>query len=212
MGDCYKKGVVVVKKLIGLSIFCLFPALSFGNFTVSGNTIQPACVGLFDQQRTPYPVVVGVDISRCQGSSNISHMAKSDGSRIYFLYQNASRSVGDGYYGYQVIGQTTNGIYVLHSFSQLPGDNKIFDALLFIKLEDQYLNIYIQSNKAVSEKTTKMLLVGYMPGGDRCSGGIKSANIEGNRLTVDQYPAINSVDQCQGATRVAIDMAAIPAE
>jgi hypothetical protein len=212
MNNRYKKTRAVMKKLMELSIFWLFPALSFGSFTVSGNTIQPACVSLFDQQRTPYPVIVGVDINRCQASGNISHMAKSDGRRIYFLYQNSSRSTSDGYYGYQVIGQATNGTYVLHSFTQLPGDNKIFDALLFIKLEDQYLNIYVHLNKAVSEKTTKMLLVGYMPGGDRCSGGIKSAKIDGNILTVDQYPAINSVDQCQGSATVAIDMGTIPVE
>jgi hypothetical protein len=195
-----------MKKLI-LFVFCLFPTLSFANFTVAGKAIQPACVGLFDQQRTPYPIIVGVDIHRCQGSSNIPHMAKTDGNRIYFLYQNTSGNTSVGYYGYEVIGQATNQIYVLHSFSQLPGKKEIFDALLFIQLDNQDLNIYASSNKPVTEKTTKMSLIGYMPGGDRCSGGIKSAKIQGNNLFVDQYPAINSVDQCQGATKITINMA-----
>lgn len=189
-----------------LAVFVILPATSFADFKVAGNIIQPACVGLFNQQRTPYPVIIGVDVNRCQGSSSIPHMAKSDDGRIYFLYQSPTGDSNDGYYGYQVIGQATSGTYVLHSFSQLPGANEIVDALLFITLNDQNLDIYVDTNKPISEKTTKMLLVGYMPGGDRCSGGIQSAKIEGNTLTVKRYPAINSVKQCEGAKTITIDM------
>lgn len=191
-------------------IFLFFTAASYADepvgFSVNGRTVQPACLALFNQKRTPYPVIVGVDINRCQSSNNIPHMTKTDNERVYFLYQSERDTSTDGYYGYKVIGKGSNGTYVVHSFSQLPGDDSIYDALLFIQLSKQKVNIYTGLKQPIDIGTTKMLLVGYMPGGDRCSGGIKSAVVKGDVLTVYKYPAINSVNQCVGAATSIIQL------
>jgi hypothetical protein len=194
-----------MKKLMA-GIICLLPLAAYADFAVDGNTIQPACVGLFNQQHSPYPVIVGIDVDGCQRSNVIPHMAKADDHRVYFLYQGQDGSATDGYYGYEVIGQAANGTYVLHTYSQLPGMTEVRDALLFVQLTQQKIKMYVSSSKPTREKGTKMLLVGYMPGGDRCSGGIQSATLKNSVLTVKKYPAINSVSQCEGAQTLTIDL------
>lgn len=194
------------KWILCLLCFCSFPALTLAGFTVHGDTIQPACVGLFNQRISPYPIAIGIDIDGCQRSDLIPHMAKIDGNRVYFLYQAQGGAGSDGYYGYEVVGQAKNGVYVLHTFSQLPGSSEIYDALLFIKLSKQIVNLYVDSNRPTQEDTTKMLLQAYMPGGDRCSGGIASAKLQNDVLTIKKYPSINSVNQCEGANTITIDL------
>lgn len=197
--------------LSGVSIASTTPVNGNGSkvdssFSVDGNLIQPACVALFNQEKVSYPVIVGVDVNSCHSSNGIPHMTRKDGGVVYFLYQGPPSQSGNGYYGYQVIGRTTSGTYVLHSFSQLPGAKEVFDALLFITLDNQGIAVYSGANDPLKTKTTKMELTGYFVGGDRCSGGIKSATVSGNQVTVLKYPDINSVKQCEGATKSTIDV------
>lgn len=194
-----------MKRIIFLC-FAWIPLAAFADFSVMRGPVQPACVGLLNQQHAPYPVTIAVDLEGCQRSSSIPHMARQEGNRIYFLYQASDGSATDGYFGYEVVGQAQNGIYVLHTFSQLPGAKEIYDALLFVNLTKQTIKMYIDSNKPINDNSTKMNLIGLLIGGDRCSGGIQSATVKNNILTVKKYPSINSVGQCDGANTLTIDL------
>ncbi|WP_423063385.1 hypothetical protein [Candidiatus Paracoxiella cheracis] len=119
---------------------------------------------------------------------------------------------GKGFYlskvQYKVLGETANGVYVLHTYNN-NGGKGVFDMLLLMRVTKEKERVYDNGSSATVQSATFLTLQSYVVGGDRCTGGIKSAKVQGNEVIVWQYPKKNSVDQCQGAKKFVIDLSTL---
>lgn len=162
-------------------------ALNASGFTVRGQTVHPGCVALFNSNMTSPPFVKAVDLQRCQTS-----MLKRSRMRV-----NAKDLVKANNYTYQVVGKTGAGIYVLHTWVETQASRQ-WDMVLFLKMENSILYAYSGAKAPYALNQQLAVLLGYVSGGDRCSGGIKQVVVKGDSVEIQQYPARNSQHQCRG--------------
>lgn len=188
-----------------LSISSVF-AENAKNFTYLGHPVKPTCVALFNSTVENYPYVESINLRQCQYGRSFLQATHHDKKGYYFFYKN-DRNMKAGAYYYKLVGKTTNGIYVLHTYNS-HGANGMFDMLLFMRMMYRKLIVYDHNSKpAMKEPAAFLTLKSYVMGGDRCTNGIKLAKVTGNKVYVWQYPKKNSVDQCQGAKKFVIDLA-----
>lgn len=173
-------------------------------FYYRNNVINPACVALFNSSTRDLPYVRAVGINGCY-NSHLLRTEHRDGNQ-FFIYNN-DKDNAHGRYAYEIIGKTSSGIYVLHTLNQPSTASNIYDMLLFVRLERGTLPIFNDTMATTTAPSFYAMLVGFVQGGDRCSGGIQSASVQGNTVAINRYPSRNSVGQCQGAQSFNVNLA-----
>lgn len=172
-------------------------------FYIDAKPVRPSCIAVFNLGATGVPFVTALDLLECQKSITTNKTTYLDEvGNIYFYVNN--KNDDDGVYSYKVLGETTSGLYMLQTFQSHGGD-EVNDMLLFIELEKATLPIFSRGKLKQNKVALMAKLRGFVNGGDRCSGGIKSAKVSGNKIIIDQYSYINSVNQCEGAQTYVID-------
>lgn len=200
-----------MKKIIVLVITLLTSSFAFAQvhpkFTFLGQPIRPTCVALFNSTVENYPYVKAINLRSCQSGRSFPQTTHHNNDSLYFFYKN-NRDMDAGAYFYKVLGETANGVYVLHTYNN-DGGKGVFDMLLLMRITKEKERVYDNGSSATVQPATFLTLQSYVVGGDRCTGGIKSAKVRGNEVIVWQYPKKNSVDQCQGAKKFVIDLSTL---
>lgn len=172
-------------------------------FYIAGKPIRPSCIAVFNLGATANPFVTGLDLTECQKSVTTNRATYQDANGQIRFYLN-NKDDSEGSYSYQVLGKTTAGIYVLHTFESKKG-GEINDMLLLLRLEKGAIPLFARGKQKQEKSALIANLAGFVKGGDRCSGGIKSVSIDNYNINVEQYSYMNSVQQCKGETRYTID-------
>lgn len=159
------------------------PVLSYaGNkFAVDGKPINPACLAMIDGSLADRSFLYEINISRCQNSN-----AAFDGSDkgTSFKYQG-------GVYGYKVVGQTKNHIFVVTTTASSDGAG-IFQTVLLLKLQHKYYYDYSnKSNQPIREPYLALIYLGDIGGGDRATGSYHGLYVKGNWLKGWRYSTNN---------------------
>ncbi len=173
------------------------------DFYIQGKPIRPSCIAIFNLGAKGSPFITSLDLQACQKSvltNKVTHQDES-GNNLFYLND---KNVEAGSYHYRLLGKTTSGIYVLHTFESGPAGD-INDMLLLLKLEQKKIPMFTRGKEKHSRPALIATLEGFVSGGDRCSGGIKSVSIDHYNIQVEQYSPINSVQQCEGEKTYTID-------
>ncbi len=168
-------------------------------FSVNNEIVNPFCVSkLVTAPSDPFPTIASVDLNGCQIShTNLRKIYQNQKNTYLIFYNNNDRH--KGYFDYQVIGRTINGLYVIKT-SDGRGNRGTFTKIQIIKLGKDHVYHYRNPNPSGNSKTKQlnirtretMTLVGEIEGAKGCNYGIKEASLSGNTLTVGFY--INSED------------------
>jgi len=197
-----------MRKMLLAMLFVLAAPTIFASgpikFSYFGRPIKPACIALFNSTLENTPYVRTINLRMCQSGRSFSQDTHKDYRGYRFFYKN-NRDIEDGAYFYKLIGKTANSIYVLHTYNN-PRGHGLYDMLLFMRMIKGKVAVYDSSSHAAMEPATFLTLQSYLMGGDRCTGGIKSAKVRGNKVIVWQYPKKNSVNQCRGAKEFVLDL------
>ena len=197
------KGIVT----LCLLIFSVTSLAAGGDFSILGKPINPACVQKINGSLTYAPYVTSFDVAGCQASLSHKFKVYNHGKGKYCIYKN-NKNKDDGYYCYRVAGKSSNGIVVLHTVNS-QGGSGVFDMLLLLQVKHiQRYDVPMRSVLHIG-KGPFVVLIGYMPGGDRCSGGFQKVSVAASRLEVMQYPFKNSASQCEGAVHYSVDLGAL---
>lgn len=167
--------------------------------------VKPACLALFNSTKDNYPYVKAIDLWRCQFGEALPQKTHKNDQGYYYFFKN-NKNKQDGLYSYKLMGVTSNGIYVVHTYND-DGHSTPFDMLLFLQLQKAAIPVYDGSAKPNIKSTTYAVLLGYAFGGSHCTGGIKSVKVKGNNVTIVQYPKKNSANQCEGDYSYTINLA-----
>lgn len=172
-------------------------------FYMEGKPVRPSCIAVFNLGAIGVPFVTALDLLACQKSVVTNKTSYVDEvGNVYFYVNN--KNDNDGVYSYKVLGKTTSGLYMLQTFQSHGGD-EVNDMLLFLNFEKTTLPIFSRGKLKQNKPALMVKLHGFVNGGDRCSGGIKNAKVSGNKIIINQYSYINSVNQCEGAETYVID-------
>ena len=172
-------------------------------FLYYNEAVNPACLALINSNLSRSPFIQQVDLNGCQNTRGEMEVRFNKKGRV-FVYKN-DKNFKDGGYGYKVIGKAPDGIYVIKTFHHAKG-GKVFDNLMLIRLFRQKEYSYIQSGEAHLRDHVALKVVGYVYGGYKCSGGIKSTRLDGNKLYVTSYISHQKPNVCKLTRSYVIDL------
>lgn len=156
-------------------------------FTLGDKPINAACVAMLNSNGADMPFIRSLDMNICQTSNaGFAKVTEKDGA-YYF-----DREEGQGWYEYKVIGKTPNGIFVVDTHDN-GGGTLTSNDLLLLKLEPGKNVVYDDSKKKVMD-IVELKMLGYVQGGDRCTGSFKTATLNGYDLVLEQYQGNNAID------------------
>lgn len=190
---------------IGLLLFVIANttfATTAPSFNYQQQPINPACVAMFNGSEADLPYISAINIATCQHSNAAYQKAYTSADNTIYFYKN-NQDDRDGQYGYQLIGKTNNGIYVLLTKNSTGGTGVFADLLLLRILSGKNYFYDLQSNgtKLLTKKTTELKYIGDINIGNHCQG-ISSAKVAGNKLILTVYHGKNSSDCSQAQTKL----------
>lgn len=146
-----------------------------------------------------------VSLEGCQHSTPTSKTTHKDNKGRLFFYKN-NQNTDDGAYYYEYVGQATNGLYIVHSYNSDKRKEILIDDVLFLRIKPGVSYEYKGSGAPFKETSPTINLIGYLSGGDRCSGGIESIHLAGNKLNIVSYFDHQEPDDCKEKRSFTIDL------
>jgi len=195
------------KKILPILLFFVSTSLfadTQNEFTFQNNPINPACVAMFNSSMSDGPYIKSINLNACQKSNAAYQTTLKNKEGYYYFYQN-NKDGHDGSYYYQVLGKTSNGIYVLHTLNSGGGTMTADDLLLVRLVNDTEYTAYNAQTGLKAETITVMKLLGYISGGDRCVNGLTDIKVIGNQIKAKQYNGKDAAD-CTATKDVIFDL------
>lgn len=161
-------------------------------FNFQDNAISPLCVSKLKTRSSDIlPVITSVDLNGCQQSLNNQTPTYTNNKNGYLYYykQNDKKA---GYFEYELIGRSNNGLFVIRTRDNHGGKIQ-YDSIQVIKLSKDHLYYYINpepENNHLQKQQLKirnrqnMTLVSEIVGAQACQFAIHSASVNANTLTV----------------------------
>lgn len=165
--------------------------------------INPICLALINSNIEVSPFIQQIDISGCQNTRGKMKM-RFDNTGHVLIYNN-NKNLKDGGYAYKVIGKVPSGLFVIHVFNHHK-NGKVFDDLMLVRLFEQNEYTYKQSGTPHLRNYFALKVVGYVYGGYKCSGAIKSAALDGYQLSVTTYMDHQEAHVCKLHRSYVIDL------
>ncbi|MFN7096554.1 MAG: hypothetical protein ACK4PR_03210 [Gammaproteobacteria bacterium] len=161
--------------------------------------VHPACIARFLPTNPDGTVSDSlVNLAMCQKiNQNKKVTINSQGFATY-------NTTYGGMFGYQLVGQTSSGSYVLRSFNS-GGGSGVFDNLFVISVKPDTL-VTQSIGSPTSEQTLVYLkLERVISVGDRCLSGIATVSVQGDTINLTQYQGQTAVD-CSKTRNITINM------
>lgn len=192
-----------MRKVLLLMLGCnsAFAADNFG-FVFENEAINPACVAMFNASVADYPYINAINLNECQHSNAAYQTTLSKGNSYYF-YQN-NKNYDEGMYSYNVVGKTSNNIFVLDT-TYSGGGTLVASELLLVRLSEVTQHVYDGTNLKV-QHNTEMKLLGYVIGGDRCVGAFAEVKVDKNKLFIKQYNDQMAGGECKKTKSYSLDL------
>lgn len=174
-----------MKKLL-ITLLSTFAPIIFAakpTFTINNQPINPFCVWKSIRN------TVVINLKACQKSRTDGLFTIDKIPTYHFpwgLHGNFNNKLRRGTFSYRYIGQTKNGLDVLHIFD-FGGGTGIFDSILFLKRRLSTTFTFNKYNQWAPNTFTSLSYVGLIPGGDRASGSFKTIKIQNNQVTGIRY-------------------------
>lgn len=178
------------------------------SFSYQGQIINPACLAVFNISMNDKPWIQSVSIEGCQHSNATNKAIKTDSQGRYYFYKN-NQDPNNGTYAYEYIGETPNGVYIVHTYNGNKNNKQIIDDILFLRIKPHIIYQYKANNMPYKDKTPMLSLIGYVSGGNRCSGGIKSTQLQGNLLKLVTYYDHQEPNDCTGTRTFNVDLSVL---
>jgi len=152
-------------------------------FQYQGDPIHPMLVEEFEGWLADDgpPVTVTVDVAAAFGTNEYSEPVETNAAGL------VQYSSGAGWYGYQHVGQMSDGTHVLRTASN-GGGSGIFMTLLFVRLEEDE----VRDPTGLRHARVLMTVSGRFALGDRDDGTVR---VDGDRVVVgaSRYRAFSTV-------------------
>ncbi len=161
-------------------------------FAYNNTIINPACVEkLSTNPANIFPTIASVDLTGCENSTKLVNPVFTNGKNYRYLIDPNNPTQGS--FEYNVIGRTTNGLFVIETISHYAQRGK-FSKIQIIKLSSDHVYHYRNPNPiGQSQSENKQLtlrprelmtLVGEIEGAKGCGFGINSITVRGNTITI----------------------------
>lgn len=166
---------------------------------LKGIAVNPACIARFLPTNPDGTVSESlINLSICQKiNQNKTVTINQQGFATY-------QTDFGGMFGYQLVGQTSSGSYVLRSFNS-GGGSGVFDNLFVISIKPDTLVNQVIGSPTSEETLVYLKLDRVISVGDRCLSGIANVNVQGNTINLTQYQGQNAVD-CSKTRQITIKM------
>lgn len=185
-------------------LFCKI-ALAKNAFTFHGQVINPICLAQFNSSLSEVKHVTSINLDDCQ-QINQKKIKIYKGNKGGFFFDKFKTKIMRGYYGYKVIGRSSNGVYVVETFNNIGGTGTDANILL-LKLVTQDIYVYKGNKHPIIRKPSVLTLAGYIVGGDRCMGGFKQILLlRSNKIRIKQYINARHVLDCSETKKYYIDL------
>lgn len=161
-----------------LCTLVIVPSVSLGAFMMSKKPVNPACLKMINGSLADLPFIYELNMDRCQ-SSNAAYLG-DNGTTTFVSGKNTATQ---SQYSYKVIGQATNGIYVILTTSSGGGGSGVFNDVMLTRLVKKQRNVYdSKTNRFKNKMYVALVYVADLGGGDRASGSYYDLKVVGNKL------------------------------
>ena len=167
------------------------------SLTFQHHPINPGCLAIINSSEADRYFVKKIDLTRCQtGNSTANWDRKGTGINL-----------GNGYYRYDVIGRTDNGIFVIKTTLRTGGTG-VFQSLLLVRLQRELQFEWNPKNQKFTRTPyTALKILADIIGGDRFTGSFKQLKVEHNRIVGWRYSSSNTPSESsQNNKKVIMDL------
>ncbi len=198
-----------------LSALFFSSAFAITGFTVDNQPINPVCVWLlvncssdaghsvtdknncllsyFDSPSNKN-LISAINLDACQASVTKGEVVKNANLISYNfpwgVRNDFNNSLKRGSFTYEYVGQTKNGIDVLHVFESGGGTGQ-FDSIMLLKRQQITQYLMSDNNQFKPSQFTQLSMLSSIPGGDRATGSFKTIVIKGNTLSGTRFNSKN---------------------